>query len=185
MKKHTFKKQSFSSLNKRALWIAVFILTALQVVSFVYIIKIGNHISDDSKKSMTSFINSTEEKRYKYPVIDISENRIYIPEARIYLPLNDISRDIRYNFFNMKDHEALYFSLPAAIGRQTEYDDPGCDKVVALTQSKEIVSGNIFVDEVQPTKYGLKYISRHNACQIYPDSLSSNLAEIVKQLQQY
>lgn len=184
MKKHTLKKQNGTNIKEKGLWVIIILLVAAQIVSMVYIARMKWSLNGQSKILFDRLINSTEEERYKSPVIDVSESRVYIPEARIYLPLNEVTRDVRYDFRNMEGTEALYFSLPMAIGRQIEEDDHRCDKMVTLTKEKSVIVSEQ-VGEVAPTKDGLTYVSRHPACQIYADSFSKDLAAAVMQLQSY
>jgi hypothetical protein len=185
MKKKTLKNNSV--VRKYLLWLILLLLIVLQAVSFVYIVKIHDRIDEDSKNDLSTLINTEEERRYKYPPIDVAASRVYIPEARIYLPLNDTSRDIRYDYFGMKGHEAVFFSVSGIVGRQTDYDNPNCDKMVALTKTKGMESGGDFVlvGSIPPTKSGFQYIYKHASCQLYTDSLGRDLADAVKKLQQY
>lgn len=187
MKKHNKKKQSGNYVRKHIIWIIIIILVILQALSFLYITKIQNSVNRDHKSNLYATINNLEEKRYKYPPIDVAANKVYIPEAHIYLPLNDTTRDLRYNVIAIKGLEAIYFSLNGSVGRQTESDDPTCDKMVALTQTKDMGSDSdfTFAGAISPTKDGLQYIYKHSSCQLYTDTASQNLVEAVKSIQQY
>lgn len=187
-KKQIMSKQANSIKKERILWIVIIILAISQAISAWYLMKIWNYNSDSSQQSTYSLISKVEEKRYKYPVIDIAEGRVYIPEMRIYLPLNDSTRDLRYDFFNAPNYKSLRLSTSSAVGVQNDTDDPSCDKVVILSKSKEGAS-SIYYDagEIKPTKDGLRYLSVHNkdTCSIYFGNIREGLVEAAKSITQY
>jgi hypothetical protein len=169
------------------LWLALFILIVLQVTFVLYIAKLQGSVSQLSKDRLSDLINKSEESRYKYPVIDVTENRVYIPEARIYIPLNETSRNIRYDYFNLKGHEAVYFSMSSIVGRQTDQDDPSCDKVVSLTKPGQTQAGSLYssAGTITPTQDGLSTIYVHADCKMYSDGTKANLVDAIKLVKQY
>jgi hypothetical protein len=169
------------------LWLIILILVIAQVVSAWHLIKLWNQGSDESKWRMSSLINQSEERRYRYPIIDITENRVYIPEARIYLPLNDVSRNLRYDYISLKNQEHLHLSTLGIVGRQTDHDPASCDKVVSIIKPSDANKYKLYslVGTIQPTKDGLSEIIVHNACRIYPDNLRESLATIAKEIRSY
>jgi hypothetical protein len=188
-KKQNLKKKIGGIKKERLiLWIIIFILILLQGISAWYVTRLWSSESRNSKYNLYTLINSSEENRYKYPVIDVSEGRVYIPEARIYLPLNEVTRDLRYDYFVVENYKSLRLSVSSIVGSQLERDDHACDKVVMLSPSIES-KGATYDDagEIQPTKDGFRYLLVHNkdTCSIYHDSMQERLAEAAKQITQY
>ncbi len=187
IRKLTSKKDS-KNWTIVALCAAILLLAIAQGVSLWYITKLHSYYFEDSSRSLSALINSSEESRYKHPIIDVSENRVYIPEARIYLPLNDITRELRYDeSFSFKGSERIYFSTNATVGSQTTEDDPSCDKVVTLAKPAEPQTDSSYSLSglVSPTKDGLTDVYTHADCKIYYGNIKIDLAEAVKQLQNY
>ena len=96
IRKKSTKKRLLISKRDLILWSVILILAVLQTLSILYIMQQREYAKSDSNFQMRTLLKEAEEERYKYPVIDVAENRVYIPEVRIYLPLNEVSRDIRY-----------------------------------------------------------------------------------------
>lgn len=186
-KKHSTTKKLQRNKSLLALWAVVILLLAIQVLSLWYIIKNQNDNSEASLQRMYRLVNESEQRRYKYPVIDISENRVYIPEARIYLPLTDTTRELRYDYFSLKNHESIYFSVNSTVGHQTQDESPTCDKIVSLTKSEtpHTSASDSPVTTVPATKDGLTDIRVHADCKIYFGDVKTNLLEAVKQLKNY
>lgn len=142
---------------------------------------------------MRFLLKNAEESRYKHPIIDVSENRVYIPEARIYLPLNEASRNIRYDYREHgSDHRSkvLYFSTSSVVGQQSGAQYESCDKMVTLAPPEEMqIYNNKPVGIVESTKDGLSDIFMHpdSTCwegKWYTDS-KRDLAEVVKEAKNY
>jgi hypothetical protein len=180
-KKHMLINWFGSAKKVRVLWTAVFILAALQALSSVYILNLWEQDHRASRQLLSVYIGRVEESRYKHPVIDVTENRVYIPEARVYLPLNKISRDVRYDYAG----KTLYLTLPGAIGRQINKDPIDCDKMVLLTQSIKAGPHYTLVSTIQSTDVSFHYVFKHKSCTIYPDSMSEDLAKIAKEIHSY
>lgn len=169
------------------LWAMVILFSGAQIVSLWYIINRHNDNSETSSQRIYTLVNESEQKRYKYPVIDISENRVYIPEAKIYLPLTDTTRELRYDYFSLKNHEAVYFSVNSTVGRQAQDESPTCDKIVSLTKSEapHASATDSPVATIPATKDGLTDIRVHADCKIYFGDVKMELLEAVKQLRNY
>jgi hypothetical protein len=192
MKKHIFKKQIRSIKKERILWAAIIILAALLASSIWYIIKTSNTSKSSlpaPQRSLTqaeqergqALVNDIEQRRYRYPVIDVKENRVYIPEARMYLPLNESSRDIRYQVLG----DTIWLSTAMAVGRQTGNEDASCDRVVIVTDSENKAGGYIAEGTIKSNDGSTRFVFRHPACEIYGDVLSKRLADVTKEVQYY
>lgn len=189
VKKQNIKKQtSYHKKERIVLWAVILALIILQGISGWYLIKLWNYESQSSERNFRTLINTSEDERYKFPVIDVTENRVYIPEARIYLPLNDTIRNLRYDYFSTQNFVSLRLSTSSTVGSQIEKDHHACDKVVILSQSKEPTNTEYKdAGEVEMTKDGLRYLSVHNkdTCSIYYDDVQENLLQAAKLIAQY
>src|SRR5690606_12807709 len=163
--------------------ILLLLLVISQIVSAYYIFKNREYIIDDSERFVSYAINSTEEKRYSHPIIDVTENRVYIPEARIYLPLNETTRHLRYEYNDSFDDARLYLSMRGVVGHQRETESPFCDKMISFSKEKKEASG--FVSEIKTTKDGFRYIYRHPKCEIYYGTVDDDLANAAKEIKNY
>lgn len=190
-KKQNLKKQANGLKKGRIiLWVVISILAILQGVSAWYLVKLWNHESETSKRDFSAYINKSEEERYKHPIIDVAESRVYIPEARIYLPLDEVTRDLRYDYFKPPQGHtvSLRLSTSSIVGAQIEKDDHACDKVVMLSPSKKPAMTTYKpVGEIEPTKDGLRYISVHqkDTCSTYYGNVQEDLAAAAKLIAQY
>ena len=163
--------------------IVVTILIITQAISIYYIHQNREYMMDDSKRFVSSSINETEEKRYSHPVIDITEERVYIPEARIYLPLNDTTRYLRYQYNDTFDKPQLYLSIRGVVGNQKQSEPFTCDKMI--TFSDQITTPSDSVSEIEKTKDGFRFIYQHPHCEIYYETVSDDLFESAKQVKNY
>jgi hypothetical protein len=192
-KKHTFKKQLRGTKKEYILWVIILALAISQAASAWYITKLQNYAESSSNLSMRFLLKNAEEERYKYPVIDIAENRVYIPEARMYLPLDETSRNMRYDyrekgagFFS----RALYFSTSSIVGQQSGAQYESCDRMVTLTPPTEIRASSLkAIGTIEPTKDGLSeiFINSDDTCwdQKWYSDQRQNLVEVVKQAKNY
>lgn len=193
-KKKSISKQIRGIKKEHVLWIVIIILTALLTSTILYIVKMpgsaSKSMSSTTSRSITQpeeqhaqdAINEIEERRYRYPVIDVKENRVYIPEAHIYMPLNEDSRDLRYETWG----ETIWLSLSITVGRQTGDEDASCDKVVIFTPSPERAQGYIAAGTITSKDGGARYIFRHPACKnLYGDEVTQKLADVIRQVQYY
>jgi hypothetical protein len=191
-KKKLVKKQIRSIKKEHVLWATIIILAALLASTIWYIVKTSSVDTDKTSKlpvTLTSaqkeeqqrFVNDIEVRRYKLPVIDIKENRVYIPEVRAYVPLSENSRDIRYQAFN----DTIWLSHAMAVGRQTGDENASCDRVVLVVPSEDRGRDYIAEGTIKASDGSTRYIFRHPACDIYGDDFSKRLVEVAKEIQYY
>ena len=185
-KKHFFKKQKQSSTKERILWVIIFILVAIQAITSWYLITLWNRHDDTSRLTGNLYFSWISERYYKDPVIDIAGNRVYIPEARVYLPLNETTRDMQYRYTNIPGRVVtLSLSTSSIIGRTTSENPLPCDGLVSLSQTKERASDNLFAT-IQPTKDGLRYIYTPQTCVTqYSKPTQEALAKAAETMTQY
>jgi len=159
-------------------------LLLFQIITLGYITTLK---SDNSKNNLSTLINAVENKRYIEPIRSVSESKVYFPEARISVPLNDISRKVRYDMFTTQDGTVknIYLSLPGVIGNQIDKDVATCDKMVRISASNTPSKDEKSVGEIEPTSSGLRYIFKHNQCEIYSSGLSDRLVDVAKSIQSY
>ena len=173
------KKSSKKPMRLKWIWIAIGALVLLQAINIVYLVQFHEQYGLDN---LYSFINSTEQKIYRHPVISVSENKVYFPEFRLAVPLDATSRNVRYSNFLTND---LTFSLPSVIGRQTSADSPTCDKMVRISSTNEVREDETYVGELTNASSNLKYIFKHNSCGIYDTGSIDELVKIAKSLALY
>jgi hypothetical protein len=177
------KKSSRKAMPSK-IWLAVLFLFVLQIFTFAYTLSIMYKYDE---YQLASFISDFEKERYEKPVVDVSENRVYIPQAKVYLPLNDTSLQMYFNLWEMPDSplKHLYLSLSWVIGNQQKEDDASCDKMVWIsTEMQEDIQFE-YVGEITPTDNGLRYIYKHKACSIYDKESLDKLVDVAKSLRQY
>lgn len=190
VKKQNLKKQTNGIKKERIiLRVVISILVVLQAISAWYLVGLWNHESESSKRDFSAYINKSEEDRYSHPIIDIAEGRVYIPEARIYLPLNDTTRNLRYDYFKPpQGSTSLRLSTSSIVGAQIEKDDHACDKVIMLSPSKyPAMTTYSPAGEIQPTKDDLRYIYVHSkdTCSTYYGSVQEDLTTAAKLITSY
>lgn len=174
------------SINTVALWLAVGLIVVVQIFILFQIKDMKTNQTNIGKRLVADLINKTETERYRTPAISISEDRVYIPEVKGYVPLTNISRDIRYDYFDMKGVEVLYLSYNGIVGKQNEHHtSANCDKVAAITKNKNEMSDFTYVQAISPIGPGLMHIYRHNNCNFYPEELSDDIARIATALRSY
>ncbi len=190
MKKKSQNKNK-SNIFKQSylLWTLALVLIVAQLVSFVVIDNLRTSISKNYDRDFANYINASEQKRYKDAVISISDQKVYIPEARIYVPLNDDSINLKYEYITIGETVRLSLSSANAVGSQTAEHSPTCDKMVWLVKDKEGVSDPDYtlLTEISPTKDGFKYLYLHKAdnCGTYYNDLSSKVGTIARGIQSY
>jgi len=189
VKKQLKNKHLLISKKERVvLWSMVAVLVICQLISGWYLVQLRNNELESSKNQLYTFINDSEKERYKYPVISIAENRVYIPEARVYVPLTEVTRDLRYDYFQTGNTARLSLSTQSFVGAQIEKDDHACDKAIVITQSKDF-SETTYSDigEISTTKDGLRYMMAHDkgTCSIYLGTAQEELIESAKLINRY
>lgn len=192
IKKQTLKKRMILRKREYVLWVVVLVLCILQTLSIWWIAKLQESINHNPDSSMRLLLRNAEESRYKYPIIDVAASRVYVPEARIYLPLNDVSRDMRYDYRQQNgSHKSttLYFSASSVVGRQTGAQYETCDKIVTLAPAptSQVVESSK-VGTIQPTQDGLKDIYAHTVETCWGDwydDLRDSLVDAVKEAKNY
>ena len=171
----------------------VLALIASQGISLWQIMKLREFADQNSHFQLGVLLKHAEEERYKYPVIDVTQNRVYIPEARIYLPLNETSRNLRYDYREKGAgswSRAMHFSTSSVVGQQSDERHANCDKIVTLAPPAEFQQLDDGADgTIEPTKDGFKYVFVHSddACwdQKWYAGLKEGLLEAVKQAKSY
>lgn len=185
IKKSKNPKRKFNS-TITLLWLAVAALLIIQVVTLsqLHSLKVGQ--SETDKRLISDLINKSEQRRYKLPIIDITEGRVYIPEVNGFIPLTDTSRGIRYDYFDVKDNEILYLSRDGIIGNQTtEQTDPSCDKIIAITRNSNAMSNFTYVGSIPEIGNELKHVFKHYPCNSYTEELATNLAATALSIRAY
>lgn len=184
------KKKLSPAPNKSTLILfgLVFGLTALLGATVYRVLKLENYVSNLSESFSAKYLNESEHSRYSLPVISVDENRVYIPEARIYLPLNETTRHLRYDYFTHDTVDTrLALSVANVVGKQDTDDDHACDKMILFTTTKQTSTTYKFVGELTPTKDSLQYLAAHTqeSCGIYLNGIQDRLIESVKLIQNY
>lgn len=186
-------QHTYGNKKKYIIGLAIFTLSAFLTASVLYVLNLGSDtaitqtessstaIKIPDTQSKYAYVNEIEEKRYISPNIITAENKLDIPEERAHLPLNQDSKDIKYQYWK---HE-LWLSVPAAIGRQNDEDVPSCDKVVIVSLAEKPYNDHTFVDTVTALDGSPRYIYKHKACTTYDDELSSRVADVARQIQYY
>lgn len=167
-KKPTKRKIIFNSVP--ILWLVIFTVIVVQAASIWHITKLQQSVESTSGLSMQYLLKNGEELRYKYPVIDVSEERVYLPEARIYLPLNEASRNLRYEYKSSSKNQSsnvIYFSNSSVVGQQKDEKYASCDKMVTLLHPEaNYKDQKSYKAEISQTKDGLRdvYINTDMSC---------------------
>lgn len=193
VKKKLINKQKFTFKKEYLLWAIILLLLIVQGFSIWQIIKLREYAEHDSNFTMRVLLRNAEEDRYKHPVIDVAENKVYIPEARIYLPLNETSRDLRYSL-QEKDAgfwpKAIYFSTSSVVGKQTGAQYESCDRMATLALPTEIQSNGIKkIGTIEPAADGLTDIFENSDTTCWGQERYTNakqgLTEALKQAKNY
>lgn len=192
-KKNLIKKQRFTFKKEYPLWAIILLLLILQGLSMWQIIKLREYAERNSGFTTRVLLRNTEEDRYKHPIIDVAENRVYIPEARIHLPLNDTTRDLRYDYRDKGAGfwpKAMYLSVSSVVGRQSDAQYHSCDKMIILAPPTDTRSNGIKkIASIEPTKGGLSEIfeNTEGTCwnQEWYTNAQKSLTEALKQAKNY
>lgn len=170
-------------------------LIITQVVAVTYISRLQEHIgrlnasvSSLEDRFFLSHVNTSETRRYKNAVVDVSEQKIYIPDARIYVPLKDTDPQIMYDYRESqpKNSEFLYVSTAKIVGNQyslTQYES--CDKLITITSAKQ--QYGTFVKEIKPAAGNLRYVYVYSesSCDIYPKGYWESIKNIAESIRSY
>jgi hypothetical protein len=179
------KKSVRRRINKE--WLVIVLLIVTQAVSVLYLYRLNEMNTITSRQVLDTLLIRAEERRYLDPIIDIKENRVYIPEARVYLPLNNISRNIVYNYqTSFPPQKQLILSTKQVVGMQPNQATALCDQIVTLSSlpiqdSKEVI-------KVQTTmKGGLQYVTTLDAdCHtLYSKETADKIIDTVKAIASY
>jgi hypothetical protein len=181
-KKSTNRKFKISKLS-----IVVVMLVVSQAAIAYWFLGFMNAYMKSEEGRLPQIIKEFENSRYKHPVIDISEKRVYIPELRVFLPLNDTTRDLRYYIWEMADSpiKHIFFTVSAVVGNQIPEDAPSCDRMVYISTEKEDRSslyklvGHVKLDQ------GLKHVFQHETCSVYPQGALQELTQAVLLIKEY
>jgi len=186
------KKFKISKLGYLSLAL-IAILIISQIVSIAYIGKLRESVSSLEDRYFLSFVNQVETQRYKKAVVAVSEQRIYIPDAHIYIPLAANDPDILYDSrqLNGAGSKTLYLAIAQVIGYQRSLDDSveshSCDKMIMVSDTEQSGGMYTFVKEIPTTKDGLKYVYLHtkDRCGIYSQSAWGSAKEVAENIQNY
>ena len=187
-------KKKFKLLSSKALPIALIaILIIVQIASTIYIVKLRESISSLEEKYFLSFVNQVETQRYKRAVVDVSEGRIYIPDARIYTPLTDKNPDLVYDSrtFEGAVSKTLFIATSQVVGNQRSLDDSvdnhSCNKMIMISSTEQSGHTYTFIREMPATKDGLRYIYLHTkySCGIYSQNEWETAKSIAENIQSY
>lgn len=187
------KKQKIASkfVKSYMVWVVILLLIVTQIYLIWHVTNLSNTVrqtkddvrlmvSNAKESAPNDFVNLVEERRYRYPVIDVKENKLIIPEARLELPLTEASRDLRYQYMN----DRLWLSTAMAVGRQTASDSPSCDRVVIITNG-DVDTAYDSVGKIKTSKNEERTIYKHKPCEIYGEELASEIADVARQLRYY
>jgi hypothetical protein len=180
------KREPIQKTKLSKLGVVIVVLFLIQAVTIGFIIKQQIDARAAAPSLLNRFINESESRRYSAPVIDVSENRVYIPESRIFFALTDTTRKIQYYISTRSDEKDLYLSLIGVVGHQSSSDNSSCDRMIRLSTSREGFGNEKFIGEISPTKQGLRYIFQNTShCSIYSRDLSNELALAAESTQSY
>lgn len=182
-------KQKIKRIAKPQNWTKIgFVAIFIWLIGLTIYLAIFHHtlfklFEVESTNQMT---NRYAVSAFKLPVIDIAESRVYIPEIKAYLPLNDTTRDLRYTYNGM----AIDFSLQSLIGfhNPTTNDERtpiACLAMVRIMANNQEDMYKLFGELDQPLgKDGLKYVktqkdcSDHNKTNISKQQLAAELLKL-------
>lgn len=176
-------KKHYASIGLAIVVIWLIVLTALFCIKE----KRLNDIFD--VEASNQITNNFALSNYKLPIIDIPENRVYIPESQSYLPLNDITRDLRYYIYSDSD---IRFSTQKLIGA---YSDTNESRKIACLEMVKLSSENNVVGTYNPVgelieavgDSNLKYILTQSDCAFHGASQhsASQIADEILKIQKY
>lgn len=188
MKKSQNKKRLSIIKSNKLISVLVALLLIVQVISITYIFTLQDAVVRLDNRAFLSLVNQSEARRYKNSVIDIHEQKIYIPDAHIYIPLNDVDPQIMYHpaESTSKTLDTVYLSTEKIVGNQyslTQYES--CDKLITISSTKR--SYGTFIKEITPRTNELRYVYLYDKsdCSIYTEEYFKYIKNIAKSIQSY
>lgn len=165
-------------------WLIFVILFLTNIATVCYVISLNNDYHLLAQRLLSQTINDAEKRRYTQPVISVSENRVYIPEFRIFTTLSKTSRKLVYS--TSSNPTVLYLSVNGVVGNQNSSDDPQCDRMIAIRSSKTNFTNEKYIGEIAPVSDGLRYIYQSSrSCSIYSAGDLEGLAQAARSITQY
>ena len=202
------KKLSKAQKNSRSVswkfygtWAVLVLIVVALVLIFMQYKRIQSLEESVSGLSWRVMLQQGEGARYKTPIIDVAESRVYIPEARVYLSLTDTSRNLRYEYTkassdNLNRQATLNLSLSAIVGAQSQdvHESFSCDRVVVLNSSNATIRDFNNAGETLPDytnagsldeSTGFTTIHAHAACKMYNSTTVESVVEVAKSIKAY
>lgn len=121
-------------LSKK-IWIPVLILVlVIHAVLIVALISWGRYIHEGMYGSLNGLITyDHNHSAYRPITVEPKEKKVYIPEMRIHLPYNEVTRDLVYEYQGGSDgHESLEVSTRLAISPFREHLSEKCHQLAYL-----------------------------------------------------
>ena len=181
------KKQK-ARLKIERVWFVIAVLAATQVITLFFTYRLYEITTHLSKQAFDSILVRAEERRYSDPVIDIAESKVYIPEARVYLPLNEISRNVVYNYRTSSPNlKQLILSTKQVVGMQPDQSTAQCDQVVILSNLEIPVQSKEQIEIKVTKKDGIKYLTTLDAsCEnLYSKDTRDKLIDLATKIESY
>ena len=202
------KKLSKAQKQSRALswkfygtWAVLALIIAALVLIFMQYKRIQSLEESVSGLGWRVMLQQGEGARYKTPIIDVAANRVYIPEARIYVTLDETSRNLRYEYIkassnNPSEQATLNLSLSGVVGGQSQdvHESFSCDRIVVLNSSNATIRDFNNAGEELPAytktgslneSTGFTTIHAHAHCKMYQSDTVSSLTEVAKTAKSY
>lgn len=114
-------------------------------------------------------VNRLANRTYLDPVISISENRVYIPEIRAYMPLDNTTRNLKYKYDERGDSKKLSLSTNWLVGGWSKGsgEAPGCINLIKLSSTDTNDSQMQSVDPLSEPIGGMSHVSKHKGCKMH------------------
>ena len=202
------KKLSKAQKNSRSItwkfygtWVVLALIITALVLIFMQYKRIQDLEESISGIGWRVMMQQGEGTRYKTPIIDVAANRVYIPEARVYVLLTEASRNLRYEYIEANPNHpgsqaTLNLSLSGIVGAQSQdvKESFSCDRIVVLASSNDTIHDFNNAGEKLPDytnagsldeSTGFTTIHAHAACKMYKSDTVNNLVETAKSLKSY
>jgi hypothetical protein len=186
MPKQQFRRKLVANKERYVLWIIVGVLTVSQAVSGFFLVGLWNWQSSQRDLDEKIVTNMGNDRTYKYGVVDVPQDKVFLPELRLSLPLNDTTRNLRYTYsISVKGQSSLYLTTTSAVGMVYQPEDVYCKRMVALTELK--MNSNMYdlISDIRPTIQGLTHIYTPKGCAKIDNSALNELVEAAKNAQEY